>query len=63
MMQITTAFNFLFIDSFFYYLCIAKQSNEKQRSNAVSAQTLDQARTMFTKGQYAKAKPVFDLFC
>ena len=25
----------------------------------VSAQTLDQARTLFTKGDYEKAKPVF----
>ncbi|MDR3119631.1 MAG: tetratricopeptide repeat protein [Mediterranea sp.] len=30
--------------------------------NAVSAQTLDQARTMFTKGLYEKAKPVFERY-
>jgi tetratricopeptide (TPR) repeat protein len=29
---------------------------------AVSAQTLDQARTLFTQGQYAKAKPVFEQY-
>lgn len=28
--------------------------------NAVSAQTLDQARNMFVKGQYEEAKPVFE---
>jgi tetratricopeptide (TPR) repeat protein len=31
-------------------------------SGAVSAQTLDQAKTLFTKGQYGKAKPVFERY-
>lgn len=31
-------------------------------SCTLSAQTLDQARAMFTKGEYAKAKPVFQRF-
>ena len=30
--------------------------------NAVSAQTLDQARVLFVKGQYEKAKPVFERY-